>query len=88
VPVFPGSVAFFLAAGGLRVKKAVTGGNTTAPRPRDIFSGSKVITEYDNGAAPGSPSREYMYSGGPEGSGLLAKIDSSGTRYPPLITAR
>jgi len=84
VPVFPGSIAFFLAAGGLRVKKAVTGGNTTVY----IFSGSKVIAEYDNGAAPGSPSREYIYSGGPEGSGLLAKIDSSGTRHPPLITAR
>jgi len=59
----------------------VTGWNTTVPRPRDIFSGSKVIAEYDNGAAPGSPSREYIYSGGPEGSGLLAKIDSFGTRY-------
>ena len=39
-----------------------------------------MIAEYDNGAAPHSPSREYIYPGGPEGSGLLAKIDSSGTR--------
>jgi len=55
------------------VKKAVTGGNTTVY----IFSGSKVIAEYDNGAAPGSPSREYIYSG----AALLAKVDSTGTHY-------
>jgi len=42
-----------------------------------IFSGSKVIAEYDNGAMAGSPSREYIYAGG----ALLAKIDSSGTKY-------
>ena len=44
-----------------------------------------MIAEHDNGAAPRSPSREYIYSGGPEGSGLLAKIDSSGTRRVPKI---
>ena len=58
---------------GMRVKKAVTGGNTTVY----IFSGAKVIAEYDNGAAPGSPSREYIYSG----AALLAKVDSTGTHY-------
>jgi len=42
-----------------------------------IFSGSKVIAEYDNSAAVGSPSREYIYSG----VALLAKLDSSGTKY-------
>src|SRR5712692_3953980 len=57
---------------GLRVKK-VSGGTTTVY----IFSGSKVIAEYDNGAAPTAPSREYIYSG----AALLAKIDSSGTKY-------
>ena len=36
-----------------------------------------MIAEYDNGAAPGSPSREYIYSG----AALLAKIDSTGTHY-------
>jgi RHS repeat-associated protein len=56
----------------LRVKKA-SGSTTTVY----IFSGSKVIAEYDNGAAPTSPSREYVYSG----ASLLAKIDSSGTKY-------
>jgi RHS repeat-associated protein len=56
----------------LRVKKA-SGSTTTIY----IFSGSKVVAEYDNGAAPSSPSREYIYSGG----ALLVKIDSSGTKY-------
>jgi RHS repeat-associated protein len=36
-----------------------------------------VIAEYDNGAAVNSPSREYIYGGGT----LLAKIDSTGTKY-------
>jgi RHS repeat-associated protein len=54
---------------GLRVKK-ISGSITTVY----VFSGSKVIAEYDNGT---SPSREYVYSGGT----LLAKIDSSGTVY-------
>lgn len=57
---------------GLRVKR-VSGSTTTVY----VFSGSKVIAEYDNGAAVGSPSREYVYSGGT----LLAKFDSTGTDY-------
>ncbi len=56
----------------LRVKK-VTSGTTTVY----IFSGSKVIAEYVNGAAPSAPTREYIYSG----SALLATIDGSGTKY-------
>jgi RHS repeat-associated protein len=56
----------------LRVKK-VAGGTTTVY----IFSGSKVIAEYDNGAAPGSPSREYIYSG----ASLLAKIEGGASTY-------
>jgi RHS repeat-associated protein len=57
---------------GLRVKR-VSGSTTTVY----VFSGSKVIAEYDNGAALTAPSREYIYGG----SALLAKIDSSGTKY-------
>ena len=57
---------------GLRVKK-VSGGTTTVY----VFSGSKVIAEYQNGAAPSSPTREYIYGG----TTLLAKIDSAGTKY-------
>ncbi len=62
---------------GFRVKKCLP--NCTSPTTRTVyvFTGSKVIAEYDNGAAVGSPSREYVYSG----NTLLAKIDSSGTKY-------
>jgi RHS repeat-associated protein len=42
-----------------------------------IFSGSKVIAEYENGAASNAPTREYIYSG----SGLLAKIEGATTNY-------
>lgn len=56
----------------MRVEK-VSGSTTTVY----IFSGSKVIAEYDNGAGVASPSREYIYGGGV----LLAKIDASGTKY-------
>ncbi len=59
------------------MKKCVP--NCTSPTTYTtyIFSGSKVVAEYDNGAVPTSPSREYLYSG----ATLLAKIDSSGTSY-------
>jgi len=66
------SAAYTYDGNSLRVKK-VSGGTTTVY----IFSGSKVIAEYDNGALVGSPSREYIYAG----AALLAKIDSSGTKY-------
>jgi len=56
----------------LRVKK-VSGGTTTVY----VLSGTKVIAEYVNGAAPGSPTREYIYSG----SALVAKIEGSTTNY-------
>jgi len=69
------SAAYTYDGKGLRVNKA-SGSTTTVY----IFSGSKVIAEYDNGAVVGSPSREYIYSG----SALLAKIDSSA----PSITTR
>ncbi len=64
--------AYVYDGNGLRVKK--TSGSTTTVY---IFTGSKVVAEYDNGAAPTAPSREYIYGGG----ALLAKIDSSGTKY-------
>src|SRR5271165_3903483 len=67
-----GSGTYTYDGNGLRVKK-VSGSTTTVY----IFSGSKVVAEYDNGAAPTSPSREYLYYG----TTLLAKIDSTGTHY-------
>ncbi len=68
---------------GLRVKK-VSGATTTVY----LFSGSKAIAEYDtlsvsrmglrdNGAALGSPTREYIYTG----SQLTAKIEAGATTY-------
>jgi hypothetical protein len=36
-----------------------------------------VIAEYENGAAPNAPTREYIYSGG----ALLGKIESGATTY-------
>jgi RHS repeat-associated protein len=56
-----------------RMKKAVQGGTTTAY----VFSGSAVIAEYDNGALPASPSREYIYGG----DKLLATISSGTTTF-------
>ena len=72
-----GSGAYTYDGNSLRVKKCVP--NCTSPTTTTvyIFSGSKVIAEYDNGAAVGSPSREYIYSG----SALLATISGSSTTY-------
>lgn len=56
----------------LRVQK-VAGGVTTVY----IYSGGKVIAEYENGALPTAPAREYIYSG----STMLAKIEAGNTRY-------
>jgi RHS repeat-associated protein len=60
-----------------RVQKCLPSCGGSNPNTVYIFWRSKVIAEYDNGAAAGSPSREYIYSG----ATLLAKIDSSGTKY-------
>jgi YD repeat-containing protein len=57
---------------GLRVQKSVSGTTTVY-----IYSGSKDIAEYDNGAAPSSPSREFIYGNGQ----LLAEVSGSTTTY-------
>ena len=69
--------AYVYDGNGLRVKRCVP--NCTSPTTTTVyfFSGSKVLAEYDNGAAVGSPSREYIYAG----AALLARIDSSATKY-------
>jgi RHS repeat-associated protein len=67
-----GSGTYTYDGKGLRVRKA--SGTTTTVYS---FSGSKVIAEYVNGAAPGSPTREYIYSG----SALLAKVEGTATQY-------
>jgi RHS repeat-associated protein len=58
-----GSYAF--DGNSLRVQKTVAGATTLY-----IFSGAKVIAEYASGAAPSSPSKEYLYAG----SQLLATL--------------
>jgi len=53
-----GSGSYFYDGHGVRGKK--TASVTTVY----IFSGGKDIAEYDSGAAPSAPSREFIYAGG------------------------
>jgi YD repeat-containing protein len=64
-----GAGAYIYDGNGLRVKKCVP--NCTSPTSRTvyIFSGSKDVAEYDNGAAVTAPTKEFVYSG----SQLLAR---------------
>ncbi len=70
------SGAYSYDGNGLRVKKSVPSTSPTITTVY-IFSGTKVIAEYENGAAVGSPTREYIYSGGT----MIAKIAGSTTTY-------
>jgi RHS repeat-associated protein len=65
----------------LRMKR-VSGGTTTVY----VFSKGSVIGEYDNGAAPASPSRENIYVNGQ----LLAALSGATTTYrlPDHLSAR
>src|SRR4029077_7840058 len=67
-----GSGTYTYDGKGLRVKK-VSGSTATVY----AFSGTKVISEYVNGAAPTSPTREYIYSG----DTMLAKVESGAIQY-------
>jgi len=68
---------------GTRIQKCLP--NCTSPTSSTVFmfSGSQDIAEYDNGAAPASPSREFIYSDAIPGSGLVATI-TGGTN--PTVT--
>ena len=57
---------------GQRAKK-VSGGTTTVT----IFLGTRVLAEYNNGAASSSPTNEYIYAGGQR----IASIQSGTTNY-------
>lgn len=72
-----GATEYLYDGAGLRVKKCAP--NCTSPTTRTvyIFSGSKVIAEYDNGAAVGSPTREYIYSG----SQLIATHEGGSLKF-------
>src|SRR5712692_6763296 len=72
-----GSGTYTYDGNGLRVKKCVP--NCASPTTTTVylFSGSKVVAEYVNGAAPTAPTREFIYAGG----ALLVRIESPGTYY-------
>ncbi len=55
-----------------RMEKTASGATTLY-----IYSGSKVVAEYANGAAPTAPSKEYVYSGG----SLLATLSGTSVTY-------
>jgi len=66
------TAAYTYDGNGLRVKKIVSGTTTVY-----IYSGDSDIAEYDNGAAPTSPTREYIYSSGQ----LVATVGGGKTTY-------
>jgi RHS repeat-associated protein len=76
-----GSGGYAYDGNSLRVSKTVSGTTTVY-----IFSGSKVIAEYASGAAPASPSKEYIHAG----SQLLATISGGTINYhvPDHLSAR
>jgi RHS repeat-associated protein len=72
-----GAASYTYDGNGLRVVKSVSGSTTVS-----IYSGSSVIAEYDNGAAPTLPSREYIYNpAGGATTGLLAMISGGAMTY-------
>jgi RHS repeat-associated protein len=68
-----GTASYTYDGNGQRVVKSVSGATSTV----SIFSGGSIIAEYDNGAATGSPSREYVVGS----SGLLAMFSGGATTY-------
>jgi RHS repeat-associated protein len=67
-----GSGSYTYDGNGNRVQK-VSGATTTVY----IFSGTKVMAEYDSGAPPAGPTREYVYGGGT----LLSRLGSIDVRF-------
>lgn len=72
-----GTGAYVYDGNNMRVEKCISNCSSPTTTTVYIFSGSRVIAEYDNGAGVSSPSREYVYSG----NQLISTIDSSGTKY-------
>src|ERR1700683_3868475 len=70
-----GSGSYSYDGNGLRVQK--TSGSTTTTY---IFSSSKVVAEYTNGAPPSSPTNEYVYLG----ASLLATVSSGAQSFYAL----
>ena len=70
-----GTGSYAYDGNNLRIQKCVT--TCASASTVYVYSGSRVIAEYDNGAGVNAPSREYIYSG----AALLATLNSSGTNY-------
>lgn len=62
---------------GFRVKKCTPDCNSPTSWTVYVFSGTKVIAEYENGAVVSSPTREYIYSG----SILVATHESGALKF-------
>jgi hypothetical protein len=58
------NAAYVYDAAGRRVKKCLRTCTSPTSSTMYVVSGDIDIAEYDNGAVPASPSREYIYSGG------------------------
>jgi len=72
-----GAASYTYDGNGARIIKSLGGSSTVS-----ILSGSSVIAEYDNGAAPSAPSREYVYNDtGGGAKTLLAQISAGVTSY-------
>jgi RHS repeat-associated protein len=70
-----GAASYTYDGNGNRVQNSLTGGTSTV----SIFAGSAMIAEYDNGATPTSPSREYVQSAATGQPQLLAMITGGTT---------
>jgi len=63
---------------GVRVKKCAPNCASPTSSTVYVFTGEKVLAEYDNGAAVNSPTREYIYAAA---GALLARFDGSTLKY-------
>ncbi len=72
-------VSYLYDGSGTRVERCLP--NCTSPTSWTvyIYSGGADIAEYNNGAAVGSPSQEFIYSAAAPGSGLLASVTGGST---------
>jgi len=69
-----GADSYYYDASGLRARKC--GSSCASSSTIYVYAESQLIAEYDNGAAPGAPSREYINVGG-----KLAKIEAGSLQY-------
>jgi RHS repeat-associated protein len=66
---------------GMRVEKCFPNCSSPPSSTVYVYADSQDIAEYDNGAAPSAPSREFILSDSVSGTGLLASIVGGTTTY-------